>query len=270
MRKRRRNQSSLLKKVILYGCTAMLAAGVLFASSPSLRKLTLNICKSIASTIAGNKFTDRLSGKAFSKSNYDGIDVSKHQGAIDWQRVAEDSKIQFVYIRATMGKGYPDKRYDRNMRGAHKAGIKAGSYHFLTSKYSIDEQYRSFSKTLDRHKQDLIPMIDVEEGYLGRWNRSQLQDSLTKFSELIIKKYGRKPMIYSSFSFYNKMLAPRFNNHILYIACYNKFEPYVKGKYDHNLWQYSDKGHIRGIGEYVDLCRFTNGTTIDDIILPDK
>lgn len=215
-----------------------------------------------------NTFVDRLQGKPYSTSDYNGIDVSQHQGFIKWEDVAKDKKIQFVYIRATMGKGHPDVRYSQNIKGARNASIPVGSYHFLTSKFSIDEQFRSFTSLVNPDEQDLIPMVDVEEGYVDGWSRVQLQDSLAKFSDLILKHYGAKPMIYSSESFYNNNLAPRFNSHIIYIASYSTMEPVVKGIQSHNLWQYSEKGHIHGIGENVDLCRFTNGTELKDIIMP--
>lgn len=210
---------------------------------------------------------DRLAGLPYSKGDYNGIDVSKHQGEIDWDMVATDKHIQFVYIRATQGTSIIDKRYDDNIKGAKRAGLNVGSYHFLTSRTSIDEQFKNFMSVVDKSKQDLIPMIDIEEDNGDKWSREQLQDSVAKFSALIKKVYGRKPMIYSSQNFYNNMLAPRFNDHIIYLAAYGHLMPHMKGKHDHNLWQYSPHGHIHGIGEYVDLCRFTNGTTLKDIEL---
>lgn len=212
-------------------------------------------------------FVDRLLGKPYSNSDYDGIDVSKHQGVIKWDEVAQNKKIKFVYIRATMGRGHKDKRYERNISGAKEAGLKVGSYHFLTSKSSIDEQFHDFLAAAKPSEQDLIPMVDVENGYFDGWNKAQLQDSLARLSSLVKEYYGRKPMIYSNVSFYNRNLAPRFNDHIIYIANYSSYMPSIRGDYNHNIWQYSEHGHIRGIGEYVDLCRFTNGTTVDDIMI---
>lgn len=101
-------------------------------------------------------FVDRLAGKAYSKGNYDGIDVSRHQGAIKWREVAKDKKIKFVYIRATMGKSHPDDFYRRNVKLARQAGLKVGSYHFQTSKSSVTEQLRDFLSKAKPDEQDLI------------------------------------------------------------------------------------------------------------------
>lgn len=213
-------------------------------------------------------FVDKLEGVAYSKGSYDGIDVSKYQGTILWNEVAKDKKIKFVYVRATNGKDIVDSYYEYNIREAKEEGLKVGSYHFLTSKYSIDEQFKTFLSVANPSKQDLIPMIDVEDaagkGYLKDWTKSQLQDSILKLSSLIEKHYGRKPMIYSNQSFYNDMLSPQFNDYIIYMANYSR-SPIMQGHNSHNLWQYTDRGHIHGIGWWVDLCRFTNGTTLTDI-----
>lgn len=255
------------RKIILgigIGVTVCVVAIIIVCMiSPKSRRTLFGLGHRVAPDI----FVDRLRGKAYSKSDYDGIDVSKHQGVIKWEEVAKDKKIKFVYIRATMGKGHKDKRYERNIREAKKAGLKVGSYHFMTSKFSVDEQFRSFLAVAKPAEQDLIPMVDVESGYFKGWSRKQLQDSLVRFSSLVKKHYGRRPMIYSSVGYYNRNLAPRFNDHIIYIASYSRYMPILKGDHNHNLWQYSEYGHIRGIGEYVDLCRFTNGTTVDDILL---
>lgn len=206
-----------------------------------------------------------MSGVAYTEEDYDGIDVSRHQGVIDWDTVAKDPKIQFVYIKATMGYNHPDPRYEANISEAREAGLKVGSYHFFTSKFSVEKQYRSFREMAKPSEQDLIPMVDVETGWVKNWTKKQLRDSLRKFCRLVERDYGCKPMIYSNEHFYNQMLAPDFNDHILYIASYLHY-PQISGNGAHDLWQFTEKGHIHGINEYVDLCRFTNDTGLKDIL----
>ena len=72
-----------------------------------------------------------------------GIDVSAHQDAIDWQRVAEDN-IRFAYIKATEGGDFVDKRFDENWRGAGAAGLDRGAYHFFTLCTPGEAQARNF------------------------------------------------------------------------------------------------------------------------------
>ena len=59
-----------------------------------------------------------------------GIDVSHYQGAIDWPAVARDH-VAFAYIKATEGVGGQDARFARNWRGAARAGIRVGAYHYF-------------------------------------------------------------------------------------------------------------------------------------------
>jgi lysozyme len=58
-----------------------------------------------------------------------GIDVSKYQGNINWTKVAKDSTIRFVYIKATEGTSIQDPYYKTNIAKAKKAGLLVGSYH---------------------------------------------------------------------------------------------------------------------------------------------
>ena len=187
-------------------------------------------------------------------SGYDGIDVSKHQGKINWSKVAEDKNIQFVYIKATEGRTMLDRRYHENINGARKAGLKTGSYHFFTSR-----------KHVDRSKQDLIPMVDVEESGCRNASRAELQKSLAEFMELMKAEYGCYPLLYSQYRFYNEKLAPEFNKYFIFMARYSSSEPKLRGNGKHNIWQYSERGKVSGIKGHVDLDRFVNGTTYNDI-----
>lgn len=198
---------------------------------------------------------------------YDGIDVSKHNGVIDWQEVASNKQIQFVYIKASEGATLGDRRYSRNIKEARKAGLKVGSYHFFTFRRTAKEQFENFRKRVDKHQQDLLPMIDIEEKGNRGCDRSKLQASLRELAELIKSEYGKYPLIYSGHDFYNKYLAPEFNKHYLFLARYGGGKPYVKGGGKWNIWQYSETGHINGIKGKVDLNCFAEGTSLDDIML---
>ena len=151
-------------------------------------------------------------------SDYNGIDVSKHQGRIDWERVAADKKIQFVYIKATEGATHVDKAYERNIAQARRAGLKVGSYHFFTSYKSARAQFDNFKRYVDKDEQDLLPMVDVEEAGNRGARRSVLQAHLQEFMDLVRGEYGKYPLLYSQYKFYNTLLAPEFNRYYIFIA----------------------------------------------------
>lgn len=200
------------------------------------------------------------------KRNFSGIDVSKHQGRIDWKTVAEDERVQFAYIKATEGASLVDRRYATNIRQAREAGIMVGSYHFFLARKSAQEQFDNFSRVVDADQQDLLPMVDIEESGCIGYTRATIQQNLGEFMELVKERYGKYPLLYSQYRFYNDMLAPEFNRYYLFIARYGPRPPAVRGGH-HNIWQFAEDGHVRGINGTVDLDIFANGTRLGDIRL---
>lgn len=193
-----------------------------------------------------------------------GIDVARYQGDIDWQTVSKE-KILFVYIKATEGKTYTDPKFHQNIKGAQKAGLKVGAYHFFRMTSGAREQFNHFYSQVGKYDMDLIPMIDVEKDD-GK-PKSQLQDSLDVFINLVKQNFGKKPMIYGTQRSYNTYCAPKYNNLHLYIGRYGSNAPEIIGKGSYTIWQYSELGKINGIPKEVDLCRFRKGYGVKDIKL---
>jgi len=200
------------------------------------------------------------------KVDFDGIDISKHQGEIDWVKLKKSPKIKYVYIKATEGSDYVDPLYRRNIANARKNGFKVGSYHFLTNKSSATSQFMNFAQTANRDEQDLVPIIDVE--VCKQWSAQQLRDSLKVFADMLEEFYGCKPIIYTSEKFFTSYLGRAFSTYPLFIAKYNETsEPKVGYKWV--MWQFTDKGcfdAVKGNRGEVDLSRFNKGCTINDII----
>lgn len=196
-----------------------------------------------------------------------GVDVSHHNGVIDWAKVAKDTNIVFVYIKATTGATHLDDCYKTNIKEARKNGLKVGSYHFFTSYSSAHAQFENFKKQAKRSEQDLIPMVDVE-AELGRWTRKQVQDSLLVFMRLCKSYYGKYPLVYGSQTSYNKYCAPRFNKFHLMIANYNGKTPVIDGIGHYSIWQYTENGKVAGINHPVDKSRFHKEYSVRNILLP--
>lgn len=197
-----------------------------------------------------------------------GIDISKHQGIINWDSVRTNHKnIEFVYIRATEGSDYVDPRYAENIENAKKNGFKVGSYHFLSAKSSTRSQAQNFIRTVNPNQQDLIPVVDVE--ILGPWTKQELRDSLNLFLNIVENHFKTKPMIYTSESFFKRCLGTGFSGYPLWIAKYSSIAPNIGNKWI--LWQFTDVGHVIGIGrQLVDLNRFDEESSLEDILYPKK
>lgn len=201
-----------------------------------------------------------------SKQVFDGIDVSHHQGSINWEKVKQaQPELDFVYVKCSEGKTYVDPKFIVNARGASEQGYKVGAYHYFRMTSSAREQYRNFKTQMDRVHLDLIPMVDIERD--DNKPRKELQDSLRVLLNLLEKAYGKKPMIYGTQRSYNSYCAPEFNDYPLYIGKYSSSKPIVIGPSHYTIWQFSETGSIKGFVGGVDLCRFHPEKSWNDISL---
>ena len=91
-----------------------------------------------------------------------GIDVSNHNGNIDFKAVKSDG-IDLVYIKATEGTTYIDAYLSANYNGALNAGLKIGFYHFLVGTSAPETQAENFYNNIKDKQNDLKPCLDVEK-----------------------------------------------------------------------------------------------------------
>ncbi len=189
-----------------------------------------------------------------------GIDVSKFQGTVNWAKVAKDSTIKFVYIRATEGTSIQDAYYKTNLKAARKAGLLVGSYHVYSSKTTAYQQMANMRKMVKKSEQDLVPVLDIEGHHSGRL----YMERVDKLLELMETEYGVKPMIYTSERVYKTHFATKkYAKYHIFIANYRGY-PTTR----FTLWQYTEKGHCSGISGYVDFNRFHRDHSLSDIKMP--
>ena len=222
--------------------------------------LLLAACTSTGGDGASREVKPRRDGALI-----DGIDVSSHQGDINWEKVTANDDIRFAYIKATEGETYQSPHYVYNVKEAQLHGLLVGSYHYLSTKSPIRQQFDNFVRTVGQVQQDLIPMIDVEDR--GEWSRGQLIDSLTVLASMMEQHFKKKPMIYSTMDFYNQNLSPQFNKYPLYIGRYSNTKPDISWEGDYTIWQFSEDGIMAGINVYVDLCRFHPAHDLPELLL---
>ena len=190
-----------------------------------------------------------------------GIDVSSHQGEIDWAAVAK-SNVDFAMIRAVYrgyesGKLLEDEQFRANIEEAHAKGIKVGAYIFTQaiSKYEVDEEISKLNGLLGTYELDYPVAIDVED-LAGSTERLE---SLSKaeLTELIryycdrVEKSGYTPMLYLNIdSALNMIDLAQFEDIKKWFAVYdsNFYYPYA-----YQMWQYKDTGKVNGIDGNVDL-----------------
>ncbi len=196
-------------------------------------------------------------------SHVHGIDLSHYQGEVFWETVGENTKMAYVYLKATEGGDRIDAQYERNIELAHRYGLKVGSYHFFRPKTPIMTQLKNFVTQCRPGEQDLIPMIDVET--TGGLSNEAFCDSLLGFLQLIEQAYHQQPLIYTFRNFYNKHLVGKINDYKLMIAMYTNEEPVLIDERDITMWQYTSHGSIVGIRGSVDKSRFLGSHGLREI-----
>ena len=182
-----------------------------------------------------------------------GIDVSEHQGVIDWAKVAKDG-VQFAVIRAGYGRelSQKDDYFEQNYTAAKKAGIQVGAYwySYANSVKRAEEEAKTCLKVLEGKKFDLPIFFDQEyEKSILALSSKTRTDIILKFLE-IIQAAGRKCGLYSSTNFITtKLQASRLRQYPLWIAEYG-FKLHYPGTVW--AWQYTSTGRVSGIKGHVD------------------
>lgn len=178
-----------------------------------------------------------------------GIDVSHHQGRIDWTRVAADD-VAFAMIKATEGGDHVDDSFAANFSGARAAGLVVGAYHFFTFCKPGAEQAKNFIAAVPHDGPMLPPVIDIEfSGNCGR--RPAMAEFAAELSAFIVpveQAFGRPVVIYiigDALTAYGAAVPER-QRWVRSLA----WQP---GDGNWVLWQYGNKGRVAGIGADVDL-----------------
>jgi GH25 family lysozyme M1 (1,4-beta-N-acetylmuramidase) len=196
-----------------------------------------------------------------------GIDVSSHQGMIDWSQVAASGQ-KFVFIRSSMGRGGVDSRFSTNFRQARDNGLLVGVYHLIRPEWRGAEQMDHFLATLSERKPDLPLVLDVElDG--SDVGKPQPPEAITacvrEAISALMERGQRKPIIYTGAWFWNEKIipSPEWGQYDLWVAHYGATAPKMPiGWTDWKFWQYSDRGSVPGVRGHCDLNWF-DGTLSD-------
>lgn len=185
-----------------------------------------------------------------------GIDVSYHQGMIDWKKVKE-SGVEFAIIRAGYGKNTVDNYFIENICGANCVGIEIGVYWFiyaLNEKEAIENAKRCID-TIALYK-DIIGLkvwCDYEydsDNYSIKNDVVQNKESRTRIVKAFLhtlEEYGYDVGVYANPDYLNNYFL-NLSEYPLWLAAYSYTEEQTK-KYNPFMWQYSSKGKLNGIGK---------------------
>jgi len=193
-----------------------------------------------------------------------GIDVSHHQGDINWEKLAQRKNIRFTYIKATEGGDFKDSNFTTNWSGAKKSGFLRGAYHFFTFCRSGKDQANNFLGVIPKEDIGELPIaIDLE--FLGNCNKRPTQDELfyelNSFIREVQKLHPVKPVFYVTQEFFNSYLKEnisRLPEHYLWLRSVF-FEPEQEKCKQWAIWQYADNYRVDGINQPVDINAYCAG-----------
>ena len=189
-----------------------------------------------------------------------GVDVSRHNGAINWRKVKAEG-IEFVIIRAGYGSSTVDEKFKSNIEGAINAGIDVGIYWFS---YAVNEEKakneaKKCMEVIKPYKSKITYPVfyDFEYDSIRYAKERGVSINKTKASNFArafleeIRAGGYIPGLYTNIDFsknyFTKEVQREYDIWIAQYASRTTYsEPYV-------IWQYSDKGSVRGINGGADL-----------------
>ena len=179
-----------------------------------------------------------------------GVDVSAHQGRIDWDALARGD-VAFAYIKSTEGATFVDPRFAANWRDAGRAGLRRGAYHRFTLCRSAAAQAANFIRTVPRAADALPPAVDVEnfQDCASRTSLAQIEE----FLDAIEAHYGARPILYVTRQFHDAH-ARDFPRERFWIR--SLYAPPEFRRSDWVIWQHHNYAQRPGIEAPVDLDAF--------------
>ena len=177
-----------------------------------------------------------------------GIDVSKHNGAVNWQQVAA-SGMQFAFIKVGSTYSGIDPQFAANITGAQAAGLKTGVYiySYATTPEQALNEANLVLQWIEPYTIHYPVVFDIEDKCHKSLSSQQMIDIINAFCTTI-DAAGYYPMVYSYKNLFDNKLS---------IAGWDRWVAQYNDTCETNnnvcFWQYSSKGRVNGIGGNVDM-----------------
>jgi len=184
-----------------------------------------------------------------------GIDVSEHNGIINWELVKNN--INFAILRlgwiGNKNNHTLDKQFERNYTECKRLGIPVGVYvyNYCNSEETAKSGAEWTMKMLQGKNIELPVYIDMEDNSIANCGRDKLTNICIAFNS-IIEQNGLWAGVYANENWFNNYLSKEEikRRYTTWIASYKSGTDCYKGEYD--IWQNSSKGKMNGISGNVD------------------
>lgn len=201
----------------------------------------------------------RLNYPSLSDYPVQGIDVSHHQGLINWSELDKEI-IKFAFIKATEGGDHKDTLFQYNWEQARLNNITRGAYHYFSFCKSGSEQAKNYMESVPKDSSDLPPIVDLEfGGNCSEANRvGDLIAEIEKYITILEAHYRKPVIIYSTYDFYDVFLSNKFKKNPIWIRDIMNTPNLIDNRAWH-FWQYTNRGQMKGVDTRIDLNVF-NGS----------
>lgn len=177
-----------------------------------------------------------------------GLDVSHHQVSINWSKINND-KYKFVIMKATEGKNFLDRDFLYNWDRAQLKGFRVGAYHFFSMLSTGKEQAKFYISKVPKLDDSLPPVIDLE--IPTKYEKEVVLKELKDMIDLLEEYYEKKVIIYVTSHTYDAYIKGEFLKNPLWVRNI-KFYPYIEEEDRWEIWQYSNRGRVKGVTGFVD------------------
>ncbi len=202
----------------------------------------------------------RFVGRAPQSYAVQGIDASRWQGVIDWQKAAA-SGVSFAFLKATEGGDGLDPNFAANWQGAARATIPRGAFHYFYWCRPAAEQARWFIRNVPRAPGALPPVLDLEWTPFSptctlRPDAATVRAEAITFLTILERHYGQRPLIYTTPDFYADAQLSRLQGYEFWLRAVADRPSNVYPGQAWTFWQYSSTGLVPGIKGKTDLNAF--------------
>jgi len=181
-----------------------------------------------------------------------GIDVSDHQGTINWPVV---TGVNFVFVKASQGDTFKAKNWAANYTGARGRGLRVGAYHYADGDVPPRTEVNNFLAALGGRPLDLPPALDVEDTFVltGQAGLDWVHEWLSQVERAL----GVRPILYTS----SRIAASKLNggdslkDYKVWFPKWGDQPLNVLPWGQLSIWQYSNSGSVPGITGNVDMNR---------------
>lgn len=177
-----------------------------------------------------------------------GIDVSAHNGIIDFRSASTDG-VEFVWIKASEGESFKDKNFYINYQNAGNARMKRGAYHFFRFDKDGVVQALNLLETVGDRNLEMGVAIDLESsGNPDGIDNETIKQRLSAMVDYLNLR-GLAPTLYCNKKDFFLLLRDSFPGQSLWICALS--EDQIAS--DCTFWQYDHKGSINGVKGLVDI-----------------